>query len=115
MELTFEQENFISDIQYEDRKLRELDLKLREFEALQEEEGLRELDLKLREFEALQEEEGRIIGFHSNGRNIRPVYDETQNLLDEVYEDIPEEDSDLQWLDDFYTNNSIGRIPSLHK
>lgn len=97
MELTFEQENFISDIQYEDRKLREL-------------------DLKLREFGAMQEEEGRIIGFHSDGRNIRPVYDETQNLLDEVYEDMEEdEDSDLEWLDDFYTNNSIGRIPSLPK
>lgn len=65
MELTFEQENFISDVQYEDRKLREL-------ESL--------------------EEEGKIIGFHHAGREIRPVYDETQKLLDEIYADIPEDD-----------------------
>jgi hypothetical protein len=29
-------------------------------------------------------------------------YDDTQQLLDEVYLDMPKEDSDLSWIDDFY-------------
>jgi hypothetical protein len=68
MELTFEQESFISDVQYErqyeDRILRELDS---------------------------QEEEGRILGFHRSRNGIEPIYDETKQL-DEIYADIPEDD-----------------------
>ena len=75
MELTFEQENFISDVACEAKKLREL---------------------------GLQDEEGQIVGFHSRGGEIKPVYDETQKLLDEVYADIPEEETDLDWIDDLY-------------
>jgi hypothetical protein len=81
MELTFEQENFISDVACEAKKLREL-------------------------------EKGEVIGFHSTGMEIKPVYtiniepeptpDEIQELFDEVYADIPEEEMDLAWLDDLY-------------
>jgi len=74
MELTFEQENFISDVAREAKKLRELQV----------------------------EKEGEVIGFHRRGEEFRPVYDETQKLLDEVYADIPEEETDLAWLDDLY-------------
>ena len=68
MELTFEQENFISDVQYErqheDRILREL---------------------------VSQEIEGRILGFHRSGKGFEPVY-ETRRQLDEIYADVPEDD-----------------------
>ena len=81
MELTFKQENFISDVAREAKKLRKM-------------------------------EKGEVIGFHSTGREIKPVYtiidppeptpDEIQELFDEVYADIPEEEIDLAWLDDLY-------------
>jgi hypothetical protein len=77
MELTFEQENFISDVVCEAKKLREL--------------GLQD-----------EQKEGQIVGFHRRGEGFKPVYDETQKLLDEVYADIPEEEIDLAWLDDLY-------------
>jgi len=82
MELTFEQENFISDVAREAKKLRGIEL----------------------------QENGEVIGFHRRGEEFKPVYDETQKLLDEVYADIPEEETDLAWVDDFYEEAERGRI-----
>ncbi len=73
--MTFEQEDFISEGRREAKKLREWDLK--------------------------QKEDGEIIGFHRRGLEVKPVYNE-QELFDEVYAEIPEEEFDPAYVDDLY-------------
>lgn len=73
MELTFEQEDFISDIQHEESKLRELDSR------------------------------EEIIAFHSRDGEIKPVYDQQKLLEEVYADiPSREEEFDLDWLDDLY-------------